>query len=167
MVAATEAKDKFILENPLRPEDYDIDKKIKLNPKLQKDIKKNFPEANLNFKAYNYGVSRRTNPQLYSQILRFTQNYGAGQFPIGDTAKERLFYNLYRSTTKMEAVGKNLHRNQKLFKRWTMEKTVFVDTKTNEKINFNNLNKYLDKNFGKGTYNKSVKPIEDYLNLKN
>jgi hypothetical protein len=167
LAAATEAKDKFILENPLRPEDYDIDKKIKLDSKLQKDIKKNFPEANLNFKAYNYGVSRRTNPQLYAKILRFTQNYGAGQFPIGDTAKERLFYNLYRSTTKDGSRWQESSPKPKNYlKDGQWRKTVFVDTKTNEKINFNNLNKYLDKNFGKGTYNKAVKPIEDYLELK-
>jgi hypothetical protein len=167
LAAATEAKDKFILENPLRPEDYDIDKKIKLDSKLQKDIKKNFPEADLNFKAYNYGVSRRTNPQLYAKILRFTQNYGAGQFPIGDTAKERLFYNLYRSTTKDGSRWQESSPKPKNYlKDGQWRKTVFVDTKTNEKINFNNLNKYLDKNFGKGTYNKAVKPIEDYLELK-
>jgi hypothetical protein len=167
LAAATEAKDKFILENPLRPEDYDIDKKIKLDSKLQKDIKKNFPEANLNFKAYNYGVSRRTNPQLYAKILRFTQNYGAGQFPIGDTAKERLFYNLYRSTTKDGSRWQEFSPKPKNYlKDGQWRKTVFVDTKTNEKINFNNLDKYLDKNFGKGTYNKAIKPIEDYLELK-
>jgi ElaB/YqjD/DUF883 family membrane-anchored ribosome-binding protein len=167
LAAATEAKDKFILENPLRPENYDIDKKIKLDSKLQKDIKKNFPEANLNFKAYNYGVSKRTNPQLHAKILRFTQNYGAGQFPIGDTAKERLFYNLYRSTTKDGSRWQEFSPKPKNYlKDGQWRKTVFVDTKTNEKINFNNLDKYLDKNFGKGTYNKAIKPIEDYLELK-
>jgi ElaB/YqjD/DUF883 family membrane-anchored ribosome-binding protein len=167
LAAATEAKDKFILENPLRPENYDIDKKIKLDSKLQKDIKKNFPKANLNFKAYNYGVSKRTNPQLHAKILRFTQNYGAGQFPIGDTAKERLFYNLYRSTTKDGSRWQEFSPKPKNYlKDGQWRKTVFVDTKTNEKINFNNLDKYLDKNFGKGTYNKAIKPIEDYLELK-
>jgi hypothetical protein len=167
LAAATEAKDKFILENPLRPEDYDIDKKIKLSSKLKNDIKKNFPKANLNFKAYNYGVSRRKNPELYAQILRFAQNYGAGQFPIGDTAKERLFYNLYRSTTKDGSRWKEFSPKPKNYlKDGQWRKTVFVDTKTNEKINFNNLDKYLDKNFGKGTYNKAIKPIEDYLELK-
>ena len=78
-----------------------------------------------------------------------------------------MFYNLYRSTTKDGSRWQEFSPKPKNYlKDGQWRKTVFVDTKTNEKINFNNLDKYLDKNFGKGTYNKAIKPIEDYLELK-
>ncbi len=102
----------------------------------------------------------------------------SGFFPPGTTPQENVWMDLYRSSKsgdgryvlEQKYIDK-IPKNKDGIKAWSKDgyhkKIKFLDTKTGERISFGGMKSYLNKKFGKGTYERALDGYRLKNDLKN
>jgi len=133
-----------------------------LTKNKQKILIESFPEIDFDFTTgRKYGIDKTSDPVRWRKIKDFIDMPSEGLFPYGITSKDGLWNSLYRSTIS----GDRWKLISKVPKNWrkggAWRKSKFKDTLTGQTITYDNLEKYVDSQGGKGTYKNSLKSWEN------
>jgi len=133
-----------------------------LTKNKQKILIESFPEIDFDFTTgRKYGIDKTSDPVRWKKIKDFIEMPSEGLFPYGVTPKDGLWNSLYRSTIS----GDRWQLISKVPKNWrkggAWKKSKFKDTLTGQTITYDNLEKYVDSQGGKGTYKNSLKSWEN------
>ena len=133
-----------------------------LTKNKQKILIESFPEIDFDFTTgRKYGIDKTSDPVRWKKIKDFIEMPSEGLFPYGVEPKDGLWNSLYRSTVS----GDRWQLISKVPKNWrkggAWKKSKFKDTLTNKIITYDNLEKYVDSQGGKGTYKNSLKSWEN------
>jgi hypothetical protein len=133
-----------------------------LTKNKQKILIESFPEIDFDFTTgRKYGIDKTSDPVRWKKIKDFIEMPSEGLFPYGVTSKDGLWNSLYRSTIS----GDRWQLISKVPKNWrkggAWRKSKFKDTLTGQTITYDNLEKYVDSQGGKGTYKNSLKSWEN------
>jgi len=114
-------------------------------------------------REYEQTPKARETRRLRNKAAReaFENKYGV--WTSGNNPKDRFWKSLYTSTQGKETSRLQLVKETvpKKFKGANVKDVKFYDTKTGKTFGYNNLQDYIDKNVGKGAYEKVLTPFKE------